>query len=69
MCVLIATAATIIQQTCPSVPGWSDMSLFDPFRVDPLDVARHDYMEFYIKTILKHRGDLQRKTSLDFLLK
>ena len=49
----------------------SDMKpfLFDPLRVEPLDVARHDYMEFYIENILEHRGDLQRKTSLEFLVK
>ena len=48
----------------------SDMKtfLFDPLRVDPLDVARHDYMEFYIETILEHHDDLQRKTSLEFLV-
>ena len=47
----------------------SDMKqfLFDLLRVDPLDVARHDYMEFYIETILEHHDDLQRKTSLEFL--
>ena len=49
----------------------SDMKpfLFDPLRVEPLDVARHDYIEFYIENILEHRGDLQRKTSLEFLVK
>ena len=49
----------------------SDMKLFlfDPLRVDPLDVARHDYMEFFVETILEYRGDLQRKTSLEFLVK
>ena len=31
----------------------SDMKqfLFDPLRVDPLDVARHDYMEFFVETV------------------
>ena len=49
----------------------SDMkpSLCDPLRVEPLDVARHDYMKFYIENILEHRGDLQRKSSLEFLVK
>ena len=44
-------------------------SLFDPLRVEPLDFARHDYMEFYIENILEHRSDLQRKSSLKFLVK
>ena len=43
--------------------------LFDPLRVEPLDADRHDYTEFYIENILEHRGDLQRKTSLEFLVK
>ena len=43
--------------------------LFDPLRVDPLDVARHDYMEFFVETILEYRGDLQLKTSLELLVK
>ena len=43
--------------------------LFDPLRNEPLDVARHDYMEFHIENILEHRGDLQRKTSLELLVK
>ena len=43
--------------------------LFDPLRTDPLDVARHDYMEFFVESILEHRGDIQRKTSLEFLVK
>ena len=43
--------------------------LFDQLRVEPIDVARHDYMEFYVENILEHRGDLQRKTSLEFLVK
>ena len=49
----------------------SDMKpfLFDPLRVEPLDVARHDYMKFHIENILGHRGDLQPKTSLEFLVK
>ena len=49
----------------------SDMKpfLFDPLRVEPLDVARHDYVEFYIDNIVEHRGDLQRKTPLEFLVK
>ena len=49
----------------------SDMKpfIFDPLRVEPLDVARYDYMEFYIENILEHRGDLQHKISLELLVK
>ena len=42
-----------------------NLDMADPLRVEPLDVARHDYMEFYIENI----RDLQRKTSLEFLVR
>lgn len=43
--------------------------LFNPLRADPFDVARHDYMEFFIVSILELRSDLQIKTSVVFLVK
>ena len=48
----------------------SDMKqfLFDPSIIDPVDVARRDYMEFFIKKILEHRGDISRKKDLEFLV-
>ena len=49
----------------------SDMKpfVFDPAIVDPVDIARRDYMEFFIEKILEHRGNLKRKTDLQFLVK
>ena len=38
--------------------------IFDPNRVEPLDIARRDYMEYFIETVLAHRGDPLRVSSL-----
>ena len=42
--------------------------IFDPSIVDPLDVARKDYLEFFIDKIIEHRGNTKRKKSLEFLI-
>jgi RNase H-like domain found in reverse transcriptase/Integrase core domain/Integrase zinc binding domain/Chromo (CHRromatin Organisation MOdifier) domain len=42
--------------------------LYDPAITDPLDVARRDYMEFFVESVLDHRGDIKRKTDLKFLV-
>ena len=42
---------------------------FDPTLVDPVDIARRDRMEFFIEKILHHRGNLSRKTEIEFLVK
>ena len=42
---------------------------FDPMRTDPSDVARKDYLEFFIETILTHRGDTKRLSTLEFKVK
>ena len=49
----------------------SDMKpfVFDPLRSDPQDVARHDYLEFFIEKILAHRGDLRLRKTLAFHVK
>ena len=49
----------------------SDMKpfLFDPALTDPLDVARRDHMEFFVEAILDHRGNIKRKTTLEFYVK
>jgi transposase InsO family protein len=48
----------------------SDMKpfLYDPAITDPLDIARRDYMEFFIDKILAHDGDLTRKRDITFLV-
>jgi hypothetical protein len=42
---------------------------FDPMRTDPSDVARKDYLEFFIETILIHRGNTKRLSTLEFKVK
>jgi Chromo (CHRromatin Organisation MOdifier) domain len=48
----------------------SDMKpfIYDPAVTTPLDVARRDYMEFFVETIIDHRGNIKRKTDLEFLV-
>ena len=48
----------------------SDMKkfLYDPDHVDPVDVARRDYMEFFVESIVSHRGNLTR-SAIEFLVK
>ena len=48
----------------------SDMKpfLYDPTVTTPLDVARRDYMEFFVESIIDHKGDIKRKTDLKFLV-
>ena len=42
--------------------------LYDPAITNPLDVASHDYMEFFVEAILDHTGNIKRKTDLKFLV-
>ena len=46
----------------------SDMKpfVFDSAVVDPMDVARCDYMEYFADKILQHRGNLRKSTSMEF---
>jgi transposase InsO family protein len=48
----------------------SDMKqfLYDPNYVDPVDVARRDHMEFFVESIVSHRGNLNR-SAIEFLVK
>ena len=48
----------------------SDMKpfLYDPSVTSPLDVARRDYMEFFVDSIVDHRGNIKKKTELEFLV-
>ena len=43
--------------------------LFDPLVVNPHDVARHDYLAFFVEKILGHRGDLRVRSSISFHVK
>ena len=45
---------------------FSDMKLFifNADLVDPVDVARRDYMELFIENVISYRGNLKRKTEL-----
>jgi transposase InsO family protein len=42
---------------------------FDPEHTDPLKVAMVDHEEFFIERILAHRGNLNRKGTLEFLVR
>jgi hypothetical protein len=42
--------------------------LCDLRRVNPVDIARKDYSEFFISKILNHRGNTKRVSSLEFLV-
>jgi transposase InsO family protein len=43
---------------------------FDPSHTDPVDIARRDYLEFFIEAVLSHRGNKKsKKTQLFFLIK
>ena len=42
--------------------------VFDPAIVDTLGVARRDHMEFFVESIIDHRGNSDRRTETEFLL-
>jgi hypothetical protein len=42
---------------------------YDPLLTSPLDMARKDYLEFYVEKILEMAGDTKRCSTLDFLVK
>ena len=43
--------------------------LFDPLKVDPLDIARRDYSEFFVDKIISHRGHTNRRADVQFLVR
>jgi hypothetical protein len=43
--------------------------VFDPLKVDPLDIARRDYLVFFIEKILAMSGDVKKVSTLDFHVK
>jgi Chromo (CHRromatin Organisation MOdifier) domain len=43
--------------------------IFNPNRVSPLDVARKDYLEFFIEEILHHTGNTNRLSTFNFKVK
>ena len=43
--------------------------LFDPSITNPVDVARRDYLEFFVKKVIGMRGDITRYNSLEFHVK
>ena len=49
----------------------SDMKpfIFNADLVDPVDVARRDYMEFFIENVISYQGNLKHKTELEFQVK
>ena len=43
--------------------------LFDPSITNPVDVARRDYLEFFVEKVIGMRGDISRYNSLEFHVK
>ena len=43
--------------------------IFDAYYTDPTDIARRDYLEFYVEKILSFKGDIKRVSTLTFLVK
>ena len=42
---------------------------FDPLQTDPIDIARRDYLEFFMEKVLEIKGDKKRVSTLSFLVK
>jgi hypothetical protein len=42
---------------------------FDPLKTNPVDIARRDYLEFFVEKILEMKGDHRRVNNLSFLVK
>ena len=42
---------------------------FAPSQVDPTDIARRDYLEFFVEAILDHRGNIRNVSTLEFFVK
>ena len=40
--------------------------LYDPDRTDPTDITVQNRGEFFIDSILEHRGDRQRRSTIEF---
>ena len=43
--------------------------IFNPARVSPSDVARKDYLEFFVESILSHKGNIKMLSTLEFKVK
>ena len=43
--------------------------IFNPARIEPLDIARRDYMEYFIEKVLAHKGDPAKVSTLWFPVK
>jgi transposase InsO family protein len=43
--------------------------IFNPHQTSPTDVARRDYLEYFVEEILEHTGNPKKLSSLQFLVK
>ena len=43
--------------------------IYDPAKVDPLEIAMYDTQEYFIEKVLEHRGNIKRLSSMEFLVK
>jgi hypothetical protein len=39
---------------------------FDPSMTNPLDIARHDYLKFFVEKVFVHRGNLKFRRNREF---
>ena len=42
---------------------------YDPLAADPVDIARRDYLKFFVEKILEMTGDIKKLNSLEFHVK
>ena len=43
--------------------------MYDPLKTNPLDVARKDYLEFFVEEIPDMTGDMKKLNGVQFLVK
>ena len=43
--------------------------IFDPFTTEPKDIARRDFLEYFVEAIIAHRGSTSRKSEFQFYVK
>ena len=43
--------------------------IFDPSTTEPKDIARRDYLEYFVEAIIAHRGSTSKKSEIQFFVK
>ncbi len=44
-------------------------SIFNPTRVNPIEVAQQNEQEFMVRDVIAHHGDHHRRSSMEFLVR